>query len=193
MPKAKTEYQQKKRRALLLGCGKSRDKRMKFEGSKRVGRGSPDNDFTKYELVTHDINPRTDADVLHDLEEFPYPWKDGEFDEIHAYEVLEHCGWQGDGDFFFKQMHELHRILKEGGYLMITVPAWDSLEMWGCPDHRRALPPQIFQFCNKKYVETTAKRPMGGDYRDQLGNMNFEFAGVEEDKSHCGIVLRKVK
>lgn len=189
MPKAKTQYQQHKPKALILGAGMSRDKRIKFEGSKDVGKGSPDNDFSKYEVVTHDIIGT--QDVIHDLEEFPYPWADEEFDEIHAYEVLEHTGTLGDGDFFFGQMNELWRILKEGGYLMITVPTWDSLEMWAIPDHKRPLPPQIFHFCNRQYVKKNYKRPMHGDYRKQLGPMNFEIVGVEEETEHCGIVLRK--
>ena len=189
MPKAKTQYQQHKPKALILGAGKSRDKRIKFEGSKDVGKGSPDNDFSKYDVITHDIQGH--QDVIHDLEEFPYPWADEEFDEVHAYEVLEHTGAIGDGEFFFGQMNELWRILKEGGYLMITVPTWDSLEMWAIPDHKRPLPPQIFNFCNRKYVEKNYKRPMHGDYREWLGPMNFEIVGVEEETQHCGIVLRK--
>ena len=191
MPRAKTQYQQHKPKALIIGCGMSRDKRIKFEPSDRVGKGSPENDFSTYQVTTHDVNPRCNPDVIHDLNELPYPWEDSSFDEIHAYEVLEHCGRQGDAQFFFGQMNEFYRILKAGGYFMATVPTWDSLEMWGAPDHTRALPPQIFQYCNRKFVETTVKRPMGGDYRDLLGRMNFEIAGVEEEKEHCGIVLRK--
>lgn len=178
-------------KALILGCGYSRDKRMKFEASKTIGKGSPDVDFRKYDLVAHDINPKVKPDIIHDLEEFPYPWDDEEFDEIHAYEVLEHTGTQGDGEFFFKQMNELWRILKVGGYLMITVPSWDSLEQWAIPDHKRALPPQLFHFCSRDYVMKNRRKAMHGDYSEQLGPMNFIMVGVEEEKEHTGIVLRK--
>lgn len=191
MPKAKTQYQQKKRKALILGAGWSRDKRIKFEGSKETGRGSPDNDFTDYTLVVHDIDPKCKPDIIHDLNELPYPWADEEFDEIHAYEVLEHTGSIGDAEFFFGQMNELWRILKMGGYLMITVPTWDSLEQWAIPDHKRPLPPQLFHFCRRDYVMKNRKRPMHGDYSELLGPMNFEIAGVEEETEHTGIVLRK--
>ena len=189
MSKTKTQHEQSKPVILILGAGNSKDKRIKFEASRKVGKGSPNNDFSKCEVYTHDI--RGDHDYLHDLDELPYPWETDEFDEIHAYEVLEHTGTIGDADFFFGQMQELWRILKPGGYLMITVPAWDSLEMWAIPDHKRPLPPQIFQFCNRKYVEKNYKRPMHGDYREWLGPMNFEICGVEEETGHCGIVLRK--
>lgn len=187
----KTEYNQKKPRALILGAGRSRDKRIKFEASENVGRGSPDNDFSKYKVVTHDYDPKCFPDILHDLDDLPYPWEDEEFDEIHAYEVLEHTGSIGDADFFFGQMNELYRILKPGGYVMITVPNWDSLEQWAIPDHKRPLPPQLFHFCNRKYVEKNYKRAQHGDYREWLGPMNFEVVGVEEESEHTGIVLRK--
>lgn len=51
------------------------------------------------------------VDVVHDLEQFPYPFSDDEFDMVIAYHSLEHV------DRFFELMEEINRILKRGGKL----------------------------------------------------------------------------
>ena len=89
------------KKQLLIGCGHSREKRMIYEGH------TPGWD----ELVALDINPECDPDIEWDLNEIPYPFDDNEFDEIHAYEVLEHLGAQGDFRFFFAQFEEMWRII----------------------------------------------------------------------------------
>jgi len=55
-------------------------------------------------------------DVVHDLNHVPYPFPDNEFDLIEADHVLEHL------DKPFNIMKELHRILKNGGWLIVKVP-----------------------------------------------------------------------
>ncbi|HSF23032.1 MAG TPA: hypothetical protein VLE20_02315, partial [Blastocatellia bacterium] len=37
-----------------------------------------------------DVNPRTAADVIHDLDDLPYPFADDEFDEVIGRHVIEH-------------------------------------------------------------------------------------------------------
>lgn len=64
------------------------------------------------------VDFRTDAkpDVVHDLNKFPYPFKEGQFDLIEGDHVLEHL------DHPFKVMSELHRMLAKGGKLILRVP-----------------------------------------------------------------------
>jgi predicted SAM-dependent methyltransferase len=51
-----------------------------------VGCGS-----NKYEgAIGLDNNPRTAADVIHDLGQIPYPFKDNEFDLIVSRHAVEH-------------------------------------------------------------------------------------------------------
>ncbi|TSC87222.1 MAG: type 11 methyltransferase [Parcubacteria group bacterium Gr01-1014_8] len=55
-------------------------------------------------------------DVVHDLNAFPYPFKDGSFDLIEAYHALEHL------EKPFMVMKEMHRLLAKGGVLHVKVP-----------------------------------------------------------------------
>jgi SAM-dependent methyltransferase len=55
-------------------------------------------------------------DVVHDLNQLPYPFADATFDIIEASHVIEHL------DRPFTVMKELHRILKPGGVLQVRVP-----------------------------------------------------------------------
>jgi predicted SAM-dependent methyltransferase len=94
--KSKTGY-----RELLIGCGSRREKLIFFEGKK------------EWENVTTlDINQDHMPDIVWDLHNIPLPFEENSFDEIHAYEVLEHTGKQGDYQFFFDQFSDFWRILK---------------------------------------------------------------------------------
>jgi predicted SAM-dependent methyltransferase len=37
-----------------------------------------------------DVNPRPAADVIHDLDDLPYPFADNSFDEVIGRHVIEH-------------------------------------------------------------------------------------------------------
>lgn len=141
---------------LLLGAGNSRQKRMNITG------GNPE--FDK-DLITLDIDSNTGCDVVWDLEMFPYPFDDDMFDEIHAYEVLEHTGAQGDWKFFFDQFSELHRILRPDGLLFVQCPAHDSVWAWGDPSHKRIISQASLTFlCQAEYEKQVGKTAMS-DFR----------------------------
>ena len=76
------------RKELLIGCGRRREKLMYDQSSPELSQWQG--------LVTLDINLDHKPDVAHDLTTLPYPFDDNTFDEIYAYEVLEHTGAQGD-------------------------------------------------------------------------------------------------
>ena len=66
--------------------------------------------------VNIDFHSHIKIDKVHDLNQFPYPFDDNEFDFIEASHVLEHL------DRPFVVMQELHRIIKPGGTLNVKVP-----------------------------------------------------------------------
>ncbi len=73
-------------------------------------------DFKKEGYINSDISERTKPDILLNLDQIPYPFKNNVFDIIEADHVLEHLSEP------FEVMKELHRILNTGGRLEIRVP-----------------------------------------------------------------------
>lgn len=77
-----------------------------------------------------DNNPRTAADVIHDLGEFPYPFADGEFDRVVASHVVEHVP---DVMAF---IGELHRVTRHGGTIRLVTPHYTNPDWANDPTHR---------------------------------------------------------
>lgn len=185
-----------KKDVLLVGCGNVHNKRIKFEGvDDMVGPGSPWDKFEQYARLHLSDFDQMICDKYNgtywNLEEFPYPWLDDSMDEIHAYEVLEHCGSQGDGDYFFAQFNEFWRILKPGGYMMISVPMWDAEVAWGVPDHKRVMPPGLFGFLTEDYYKDVGVKEGYGDYRHHLQGRYWTAVAKHESEEQLHVVLRK--
>jgi len=92
-------------------------------------------------FVNLDVVKMDGVDVVWDLNEYPYPFKDGEFDYIEARDILEHL------DDLVSVMEELHRILKKGGELFIRVPDGRIPEaVWDDPTHKRGFTHRTFDY-----------------------------------------------
>lgn len=167
---------------LLIGCGNDRKKKVHFSGIEE----------TWDKLVTLDIDPSTKPDVVHDLNVLPYPFKDNEFDEIHAYEVLEHCGRQGDWKFFLDQFSEFWRILRPNGYLIATVPMWDSKWAWGDPGHTRVINDGSLVFLSQGEYERQVGKTAMTDYRPWY-KANFEILRTADKGDTFAFILQAKK
>jgi len=77
-----------------------------------------------------DRNPRSRADVLCDLDRFPYPFADGVFDQIRAVHFIEHAA------DVVRTVEEFHRLLKPGGRLLIVTPHYTDFSSFCDPTHR---------------------------------------------------------
>ncbi len=77
-----------------------------------------------------DSNPKTHADVIHDLGIFPYPFANDEFDEVVCRHVAEHVP---DVMAF---VTELFRITRPGGRIKITTPHYSNPDWPTDPTHR---------------------------------------------------------
>lgn len=165
---------------LLIGCGNSRIKKKTF--------GS----FEWDDLTTIDHDPNCGADVVHELEDLPWPFEDNSFDECHAYEVLEHLGKQGDFRSFFAHFAEIYRILKPGGMLFATCPSWDSIWAWGDPSHTRIISSASLVFLDREqYHNQVGKTPMT-DFR-WLWKGDFEPLHMEDKDGSFTFVLKAHK
>lgn len=85
--------------------------------------------------VQMDLVKWNDKIIVHDICDVPWPFEDGEFDEVRAEQVLEHI----PGVAYFKEngvvthinprvmvMKEIYRVLKKGGVLHASVPEGDD-------------------------------------------------------------------
>lgn len=143
-------------------------------------------------LVTLDNVASHHPDVIWDLNEYPWPFPDDEFDEVHAYEVLEHLGQQGDAPSFFATFSEIWRILRPRGKLMATCPAPGSPWVWGDPSHTRQISPQSLVFLSQKaYEEQVGVTPMS-DFRS-IYSADFEVVWQDVRADTFGFVLRALK
>lgn len=117
---------------------------------------------------------------------------DNYYNEIHAYEVLEHCGAQGDYRLLFAQFSEFWRILKPGGFFFATCPAWHSPWAWGDPSHSRVLTAGTLAFLSQEeYAKQVGVTPMS-DFRS-IYKADFRAIMVDERTDSLLFVLQAVK
>lgn len=138
---------------LDVGCGKN-----KHEGA-----------------IGLDNNPRTAADVIHDLGDVPYPFDDSEFDLVVSKHVIEHVP---DVIAF---VEELHRITRPGGRIEILTPHYTNPDWANDPTHRNHFnsysfnsfipDKQVFDF----YTDARLKQE---DLRVSLANL-WRALGIE--------------
>jgi len=77
-----------------------------------------------------DRNARTKADVLVDLDHFPYPFRDSSFDGLQAIHVIEHVS------DVIRTMEEFHRLVRAGGEVCLVTPHYTDFSSFCDPTHR---------------------------------------------------------
>lgn len=76
-----------------------------------------------------DISADTDADIVHDLDAFPYPIDDESFEQIIMQDVLEHVREP------IRLFEELHRIGRPGARVQLRTPHFSSVLAYSDPTH----------------------------------------------------------
>ena len=166
---------------LLIGCGSSRIKKVSVDGN-----------FNWKQLITLDNNSDHNPDIVFNLEDINLPLKDNSIDEIHAYEVLEHTGQQGDYQFFFKQFAEFYRILVPGGYLVGTCPMWNNKWAFGDPSHKRVIQRETFWFLNQDLYKKWVGNNAMSDFR-YLWKGDFEEYYFYQNEFTFQFILKAIK
>lgn len=81
------------------------------------------------DAVGMDIREYEDVDVVHDVNETPWPFDDDRFERVLAYSVLEHV------PDLPAVLGEIHRISKPGALLEGKVPHWKDRNAYIDPTH----------------------------------------------------------
>jgi hypothetical protein len=184
---------------LLLGCGFQRKKQARIPGD----------DIEWKDLVTLDHNPDCKPDLFCNLDDDDL-WvclaltcqgekvtesgelKENFFTEVHAYEVLEHLGRQGDFVSFFSTFNNIYRILVPGGLLFATCPSPRSVWAWGDPGHTRVIQQESLVFLDQsQYTFSLGKSPMS-DYRNWWKG-DFQTISSTDDGTTHRFILKAVK
>jgi SAM-dependent methyltransferase len=125
-----------KHRVLDIGCG---------------GRKTPG-------AIGMDLDPRSGADIIHDLDDIPYPFSSDTFDEVLGIHVMEHVRNP------LRIMTELHRITRNGGLVRLVVPHWTNPDWATDLTHRNCLNSYSF----RSLVDSQAPYPFSTDVHFNL-------------------------
>jgi len=111
-------------KVLDLGCGKK----------KRPG------------SIGVDFSDRHHADVIHDLNVFPYPFESDSIDQVYLDNILEHL------DNPMQVMEEVHRICRTGGSVKVIVPYFRSVWAFIDPTHKHFFTVDSFAYFDPRHI-----------------------------------------
>ena len=77
-----------------------------------------------------DRHPYPGVDIVHDLDQTPWPLAPDSFDRIVCSHIVEHVA---DPTRFFR---ELHRVARPGAHIEFVTPHFSSIDSWTDPTHR---------------------------------------------------------
>jgi SAM-dependent methyltransferase len=87
-----------------------------------------------------DRNASSNADVLCDLDHFPYPFVSDAFDQIRVIHVIEHVA------DVIRAIEEFHRLARRGGRIIIATPHYTDFSSFCDPTHRWHLNSYSFRY-----------------------------------------------
>jgi SAM-dependent methyltransferase len=105
-----------------------------------------------------------DADIVHDLESYPWPFEDNSVDAIHISRFIEHV------DDLIAFMNEVHRVMKPGARCYIRAPYYTSIGAWQDPTHKRAISENTFVYFNRGWRERNHL-----DHYDITADFDFNY------------------
>lgn len=207
-----------KYRELLLGCGYRRERVIDPYMWKSPNTDCVANEDERWKNVTAiDVNATCKPDYVIDIDQglrtidFPqsdeqlelfvredtprrtwWRFRESLFAEVHAYEVLEHIGQQGDYEAFFRHFDDIWHVLRPGGWLCASVPSRFSPWFWGDPGHCRAILPETLLFLHRPhYVKWLGNSP-SSDYRSMFDG-DWDIVHSYDNEANHNFVLQAVK
>lgn len=121
--------------------------------------------------INIDMLASVDPDIIHNLEDYPWPLPENQFEEVRASHIVEHIGTMGDADSWFNLWREIWRVCKPGAIVYCLAPYYTDHNSAGDPGHRRLISESSFYFLSKEVYKSNAmaKSPM------TQYNIDFDF------------------
>lgn len=115
--------------------------------------------------------------ILHEIEQYPYPFKDNQVSEVLIGYTL--CGIKELIPFF----NEMGRLIKKGGLMRIVVPYYASARAFQDPTHCHHFTEYSFAFYNKAWRKQNKfdHYPITCDF--DIATVNHGMAETEKGKS----------
>jgi glycosyltransferase involved in cell wall biosynthesis len=110
--------------------------------------------------VNVDQFPGSHPDLVHNLEQFPWPFPDGCAREVLLKHVLEHLG--RDSDTFLGIMKELYRVCAPDARIRIVVPHPRHRDFLQDPTHVRPVLAEMFEHFSLEINEDWVRRGLPG-------------------------------
>ncbi len=85
------------------------------------------------------------VDIVHDLNQLPYPFPDNTFDQVYAIHVIEHL------DSILGVMGEIHRITRPNARVVVITPHHSDAISWQDPTHKWHLNSYSFSYFDPSY------------------------------------------
>jgi hypothetical protein len=87
-----------------------------------------------------DASPRSGADLIWNLDDFPWPLENDLFHRIHMSHIIEHVRDVN------RTMAEVHRVARDGADVFVTTPHFSSHNSYTDPTHLRHMAGRSFQY-----------------------------------------------
>jgi len=91
-----------------------------------------------------DVSPASAADVVWDLDCYPWPLEENRFARIHMSHIIEHL------EDPVRAMAEVWRVARDGADVFIVTPHFSSHNSYTDPTHKRHLAARSFEYFTGK-------------------------------------------
>jgi len=114
-----------------------------------------------------DKSPHSGADIVWDLDQYPWPLDTSRFERIYLSHIIEHV------QDVMKTMAEVHRVARPGAGIFIVTPHFSSHNSYVDPTHVRHLAAQSFEYFRGTDFATFT----GAPFRFDIVSVELTFGG----------------
>lgn len=129
-------------------------------------------------FVGMDIAKCEGVDIVRDVLDFPWPFDDGEVEELHSSHFVEHIGYD-EGRDLLAFMNEAYRVAAPGATFTIIHPFCKSVRAFQDPTHRRFIPAETWSYFDAEWrkVQRLDHYPITCDWKvvNIVGGFNYPW------------------